>query len=86
MSWWTPEHLPDGRRQAGDRHLNFHKVRDNLERAEITLASDRSEVWNSVTELPAPFATNKFWPIAVMASGPLNRQVGFDITFKSAAR
>jgi len=30
MSWWTPECLPDGRRQAGDRHLNFHKGRDNL--------------------------------------------------------
>jgi hypothetical protein len=30
MSWWTPEHLPHGRRQAGDRHLNFHKDWDNL--------------------------------------------------------
>ena len=30
MSWWTPECLPDGRRQAGDRHLNFHKDWDNL--------------------------------------------------------
>jgi len=28
--WWTPEHLPHGRRQVGDRHLNFHKGRDNL--------------------------------------------------------
>ncbi|MGH9121958.1 MAG: hypothetical protein ACRDYC_08430, partial [Acidimicrobiales bacterium] len=26
----TPEHLPAGRRQAGDRHLNSHKTRDNL--------------------------------------------------------
>jgi len=31
LSWVaTPECLPDGRRQAGDRHLNFHKGRDNL--------------------------------------------------------
>jgi hypothetical protein len=30
MSWWTPEHLPHGRRQAGDRHLNFHKDWDTV--------------------------------------------------------
>ena len=24
------QHLPHGRRQAGDRHLNFHETRDNL--------------------------------------------------------
>ena len=24
------QHLPQGRRQAGDRHLNFHETRDNL--------------------------------------------------------
>jgi hypothetical protein len=24
------QHLPHGRRQAGDRHLNFHEPRDNL--------------------------------------------------------
>ncbi len=24
------QHLPQGRRQAGDRHLNFHESRDNL--------------------------------------------------------
>jgi hypothetical protein len=30
MSWWTPEHLPAGRAQAGDRHLKFHKTGDNL--------------------------------------------------------
>jgi len=24
------QHLPQGRYQAGDRHLNFHKARDNL--------------------------------------------------------
>jgi len=30
MSWWTPEHLPAGRHQAGDRHLNSHKLRGNL--------------------------------------------------------
>ncbi|MDA8291067.1 MAG: hypothetical protein M0Z33_05220 [Actinomycetota bacterium] len=30
MTWRSPEHLPDGRRQAGDRHLNFHDDRDNL--------------------------------------------------------
>ncbi|MGO9333774.1 MAG: tyrosine-type recombinase/integrase [Acidimicrobiales bacterium] len=30
MTWWSPEHLPDGRRQAGDRHLKFHDERDNL--------------------------------------------------------
>ncbi len=40
-SWsrWSPvswvvladaQHLPQGRRQAGDRHLNFHETRDNL--------------------------------------------------------
>ncbi len=25
------QHLPQGRRQAGDRHLNFHETRDNLD-------------------------------------------------------
>ena len=30
MTWRSPEHLPDGRRQAGDRHLKFHDERDNL--------------------------------------------------------
>jgi hypothetical protein len=35
MSWWTPECLPDGRRQAGDRHLNFHKDWDNLIEGQI---------------------------------------------------
>ena len=24
------QHLPQGRHQAGDRHLNFHETRDNL--------------------------------------------------------
>ena len=24
------QHLPQGRSQAGDRHLNFHETRDNL--------------------------------------------------------
>ena len=24
------QHLPHGRRQAGDRHLKFHETRDNL--------------------------------------------------------
>jgi hypothetical protein len=24
------QHLPQGRRQAGDRHLKFHETRDNL--------------------------------------------------------
>ena len=27
------QHLPQGRRQAGDRHLKFHETRDNLELA-----------------------------------------------------
>jgi hypothetical protein len=27
------QHLPQGRRQAGDRHLNFHETRDNLRTA-----------------------------------------------------
>jgi len=26
------QHLPHGRHQAGDRHLNFHETRDNLAR------------------------------------------------------
>jgi hypothetical protein len=26
----SPEYLPHGRTQAGDRHLNFHESRDNL--------------------------------------------------------
>ena len=26
----SPEYLPHGRTQAGDRHLNFHETRDNL--------------------------------------------------------
>ncbi|MGD0894904.1 MAG: hypothetical protein ABSA08_02630, partial [Acidimicrobiales bacterium] len=30
VTWWSPEHLPEGRRQAGDRHLKFHDERDNL--------------------------------------------------------
>jgi hypothetical protein len=30
VTWRSPEHLPDGRRQAGDRHLKFHDERDNL--------------------------------------------------------
>jgi len=30
MSWRTPEHLPAGRSQAGDRHLKFHKTGDKL--------------------------------------------------------
>jgi hypothetical protein len=25
------QHLPQGRSRAGDRHLNFHETRDNLE-------------------------------------------------------
>ena len=25
------QHLPQGRCQAGDRHLNFHETRDNLQ-------------------------------------------------------
>jgi len=25
------QHLPHGRRQAGDRHLKFYETRDNLE-------------------------------------------------------
>lgn len=25
------QHLPQGRHQAGDRHLNFHESRDNLD-------------------------------------------------------
>ena len=32
VTWWSPEHLPEGRRQAGDRHLKFHDERDNLKR------------------------------------------------------
>jgi hypothetical protein len=31
MSWRTPEHLPVGRSQAGDRHLKFHKTGDKLD-------------------------------------------------------
>jgi hypothetical protein len=30
MSSTDARHLPDGRPQAGDRHLNFHPQRDNL--------------------------------------------------------
>ena len=30
MTWRSPEHLPAGRRQAGDRHLKIHDERDNL--------------------------------------------------------
>jgi len=26
------QHLPHGRRQAGDRHLKFYEIRDNLRR------------------------------------------------------
>jgi hypothetical protein len=26
----SPEYLPHGRTQAGDRHLKFHETRDNL--------------------------------------------------------
>jgi len=26
----SPEYLPHGRTQAGDRHLKFHEIRDNL--------------------------------------------------------
>jgi len=26
----SPEYLPQGRTQAGDRNLNFHEIRDNL--------------------------------------------------------
>ena len=26
------QHLPEGRHQAGDRHLNFHETWDNLRR------------------------------------------------------
>jgi len=25
------QHLPQGRHQAGDRHLNFYETRDNLQ-------------------------------------------------------
>jgi len=28
------QHLPQGRCQAGDRHLNFHETRDNLDVAD----------------------------------------------------
>ena len=28
--FWRTRHLPAGRSQAGDRHLNFHDYRDNL--------------------------------------------------------
>jgi len=36
------QHLPQGRRQAGDRHLNFHETRDNLSvEAEIREAQRR---------------------------------------------
>jgi hypothetical protein len=34
VTWWSPEHLPDGRRQAGERHLKFHD-----ERADTNLAN-----------------------------------------------
>jgi hypothetical protein len=27
------QHLPHGRRQAGDRHLNFHETREYAQRA-----------------------------------------------------
>ena len=27
------QHLPQGRHQAGDRHLNFHETRDHLRHA-----------------------------------------------------
>jgi predicted enzyme related to lactoylglutathione lyase len=29
------QHLPDGRRQAGDRRLKFHDARDNLSIAKL---------------------------------------------------
>jgi hypothetical protein len=35
VTWRSPEHLPDGRRQAGDRHLKFHDERDNLGRPDV---------------------------------------------------
>ncbi len=41
------QHLPQGRRQAGDRHLKFHETRDNLL---IRLDDLLAEVW--------PVATN----------------------------
>jgi len=31
VSWSTPQHLPQGRCQAGDRHLKFNEIRDNLD-------------------------------------------------------
>jgi len=29
----SPEYLPHGRTQVGDRHLNFHEIQDNLRRS-----------------------------------------------------
>jgi hypothetical protein len=40
------QHLPHGRRQAGDRHLKFHETRDNLDPVAVThyaLSSVRGE-------------------------------------------
>jgi hypothetical protein len=39
----SPEYLPHGRAQVGDRHLNFHETRDNL-RIEV-FWSDEDGVW-----------------------------------------
>jgi len=40
----SPEYLPHGRTQAGDRHLKFHEIRDNLRRppSAVFAANDAS--------------------------------------------
>jgi predicted RNA polymerase sigma factor len=51
--WWTPEHLPAGRAQAGDRHLKFHKTGDNLAIAAVhdEAESEQTTDWLQIVAL-----------------------------------
>jgi hypothetical protein len=42
VTWRSPEHLPVGRAQAGDRHFKFHDERDNLVTAPASAILPRS--------------------------------------------
>ena len=76
----SPEYLPHGRTQVGDRHLKFHESRDNLRGhhdASIaqypgTSVDDRSAIWSTVMPVNSINPTASFTPSgtpAIWSSG-----------------
>jgi hypothetical protein len=89
--WRNARHLPHGRSQAGDRHLNFYETRDNLgEIDEDPLPKDDEVIDSGYTDAepdvidvevealdPAPITPGEDGsPVSVDLSGPMSGPPG----------